>query len=135
MHAQIMLGAQGPRLPQKLHDGLLRGIGDARQCRGKAVLRVRVQVVAVPLAVGHGDVDVLRLIRVVGRKGQQLQGFQPGKRRPQVPVQKSEGLLPRGGVFARRDAARLRGGSKRARMGTILRHTRDIYSYRPTQAG
>ncbi|MDX2677444.1 hypothetical protein [Streptomyces soliscabiei] len=27
MRAQAMLGAEGPRLPQKLHDGLLRGIG------------------------------------------------------------------------------------------------------------
>jgi hypothetical protein len=28
MHAQAMLGAHGPRLPQKLGDGVLRGFGD-----------------------------------------------------------------------------------------------------------
>ncbi|WP_045556205.1 hypothetical protein [Streptomyces sp. FxanaA7] len=46
-----------------------------------------------PLVVGHGDVDVLRLTRIVGRKGQQLQGFQLGKRHRQVPVQKGESLV------------------------------------------
>ncbi|MFC9490810.1 hypothetical protein ACFTZM_32690, partial [Streptomyces hydrogenans] len=35
MHAQAMFGAQRPRLPQNLGDGLLRGIGDDRQRRDR----------------------------------------------------------------------------------------------------
>lgn len=65
--------------------------------------RFRVQVIAVPLTVGQGNVNMLRLVRLTGRQSQQLKGLLLRKSHRQVPVEERESLLPRG-VLARRDA-------------------------------
>lgn len=107
MHPQAVLRAQRPGLPQTLGDGFLGGIGNDRQRDGGIVRRFRIQVIAVPFAVGESDVDVLRLVRVVGRKGQQLQGLLVGKGRRQVPVEEAESPAPQGVLgFTRRGGAR-----------------------------
>ncbi|MFJ3533468.1 hypothetical protein [Streptomyces sp. NPDC090132] len=55
-----------------------------------------------PLAVGQGNVDILRLARLVGRLGQQLQRSLLRKSHGQVLVEDRESLVPQG-VLASRD--------------------------------
>jgi hypothetical protein len=71
MHAEVVLGTEGPHLPEALDHGLLCGVGDGHQSKSRVLSRVRAQGIAVPVAIGEGDIDVLRLLRLIGGKGHQ----------------------------------------------------------------
>lgn len=122
MHAQVVFDAQGPRLPQTLSDGFLRGVGDDCQGMSRVFCRLWVQMTAVPLAVGQGNVDILRLARLVGRLGQQLQRSLLRKSHGQVLVEERESLVPQG-VLAPRDPTDF-GLIEKSMHRTILRYGR-----------
>ncbi len=91
------------------------------QRRDRVVRRVRIQAIAVPLTVGQSDVGALRLVRIVGRKGRQLQGFLLGKgNRHRSRSRRARARSHMG--YSPGETQRGSGRSKRAPMSTILRH-------------
>lgn len=131
MHTQAVLRAQRPRQPQTLGDGLLCGIGDDRQRVVGVVRRVRVQAIAVPLAVGQSDVDVLRFVRFIGRKDQQLEGSCSGRVTARSRLRRARAWSHMG--YSPGRARRGSGWSESACMGTILRHTAAAPSHTTSQ--